>query len=75
MKTGEAGLRPRAVLPSEAAFRARQQPHRGRREAACHTRRSPASLPNRALAVHSARNARGRSLIQYDYESERGVVF
>ncbi len=31
MKTGEPGLRARAVFPSEAAIRALQQPHRGRR--------------------------------------------
>ena len=37
MKIGEPGLGARAVFPSEAAFRALQQPHRGRREvrAAC----------------------------------------
>ena len=32
MKTGEPGLRGRAVFPSEAAFRALQKSHRGRRE-------------------------------------------
>ena len=60
MKTGEPGLRARAVFPSEAAFRTLQQSHRGRREAPCRTRRSLASLSHRALAVPSARNARAR---------------
>jgi hypothetical protein len=32
MKTGEPGLRARAVFRSEAAFRALQKSHRGRRD-------------------------------------------
>ena len=50
MKTGEPGLRARAVFPSEATFRALPQPQR--RLAA--TRRSLASLSQPYLAVPSA---------------------
>ncbi len=67
MKTGEPGLPARAVLPSEATFRALQQPQRRLAAHADPWRR----YPNRALAVPSARKARARLT---DLEEENGNV-
>jgi hypothetical protein len=72
MNTEEAGLRARAVLSSEAAFRALQEPHRGRRAAPADLRRR---YPNRVLAVPSARKARARSLSQYGMRLNVGWFF
>ena len=59
MKTGEPGLHALAVFPSEVAFRA-QQPHRGRREALCRTRRSLALLSQPCSCGPLGRKARAR---------------
>lgn len=57
MKTGEPDCALGAVFPSAAAFRVLQQPHRGRREALCRTRRNPGvAIPT--VLLRSPRPAR-----------------
>jgi hypothetical protein len=66
MKTGEARLRARPVFPSEAAFRARQQPQsRAPRGVVPHLPIPGVAIPTVLFAVPSARKARARSLFQY----------